>query len=49
MAESAPHIMVIVPGQSHLRGMNTDPITGTPWVMWRRTHLAHIMVPVTSH
>jgi hypothetical protein len=46
MARSGPHIMVIVPDQSKLRGMNTDHTTGTPWVMWRRTHLAHVMMPV---
>ncbi|MFN2563921.1 MAG: hypothetical protein ABR499_02760 [Gemmatimonadaceae bacterium] len=43
---SGPHIMVIVPDVDQLKGFNTDPTTGAPWVMWQGTPYAHIMVPV---
>ena len=49
MTKSTPHIMIIVPDASSLEGMNTDPSTGTPWVMWRGTDLAHIMIPTRGH
>ena len=46
MTESMPHVMVIVPDPSTLDGMNTDPSTGTPFVMWRGTDMAHVMMPM---
>ncbi len=41
-----PHLMVIVPDAAMLEGIPTDPETGGPWVMWKGTPYAHIMVPV---
>ena len=41
-----PHIMIIVPDPSSLQGIPTTRQTGTPWVMWKGTPYAHIMVPV---
>lgn len=46
MAEGIPHLMVIVPDPSMLAGIPTDPHAGGPWVMWRDTPYAHIMVPM---
>jgi len=43
--ETGPHLMVIVPKEL-LEGMNTDPSTGGPYVMWADTDYAHIMIPV---
>jgi hypothetical protein len=43
--ETGPHLMVIVPKEL-LEGMNSDPSTGGPYVMWGDTDYAHIMVPV---
>ena len=43
---SGPHLMIIVPDNSTLDGMPTDPKNGGPWVMWKGTPYAHIMVPV---
>ena len=43
--ETGPHLMIIVPKES-LAGMNDDPSTGGPYVMWKDTDYAHIMVPV---
>jgi len=43
--ETGPHLMIIVPKES-LAGMSDDPSTGGPYVMWKDTDYAHIMVPV---
>lgn len=40
-----PHIMVIVPDQRMIEGLPTDPKNGGPWVMWKGTPYAHIMIP----
>jgi hypothetical protein len=41
-----PHLMVIVPNLEDLEGLPTDPHNGGPYVMWRGTPYAHIMIPV---
>ncbi len=41
-----PHLMFIVPDNSLLAGLPTDPENGGPYVMWRDTPYAHVMVPV---
>ncbi len=43
---SGPHMMIIVPDQSLLADLPTDPANGGPYVMWRDTPYAHVMVPV---
>ena len=43
---SPAHVMVIVPDRSQLDGLPTDPNSGGPYVMWKGTPYAHIMVPV---
>ena len=43
-----PHLMVIVPDASQLDGLSTDPHNGGPYVMWKGTPYAHIMVPVAE-
>lgn len=45
---SGPHVMVIVPDLSALEGITTDPENGGPWVMWKGTPYAHIMMPVAG-
>lgn len=42
------HIMVLTPDAKQLDALPTDPHNGGPWVMWKGTKYAHIMVPVTS-
>ena len=44
---SGPHVMVILPDPSQLDSLPTDPWNGGPWVMWKGTKYAHIMVPTT--
>jgi len=43
--ETGPHLMIIVPKES-LEGLTTDPASGGPFVMWKDTDYAHIMIPV---
>ena len=41
-----PHLMIILPDDALLESLSTDPNTGGPYVMWKGTPYAHIMVPV---
>jgi hypothetical protein len=43
-----PHVMILVPDVKMLEGISSDPSTGAPFVMWRGTDLAHMMVPVAK-
>ena len=43
-----PHIMVLVPDLRLLEGVSDDPKNGGPFVMWKGTPYAHIMVPTTA-
>ena len=43
---SGPHIMVAVPNPKSLDGMNDDSSTGGPWVMYKGTPYAHLMIPI---
>lgn len=43
--EEAPHLMLIVP-RDMLDGLTDDPNAGGPYVMWKDTPYAHIMVPI---
>ncbi len=38
--------MIIVPDVEMLAGLPTDPHSGGPWVMYKGTPYAHIMIPV---
>jgi hypothetical protein len=42
---AGPHVMVIVSDRRLLEGLSTDPANGGPWVMWKDTPYAHIMIP----
>ncbi|MDM5271656.1 hypothetical protein PGH07_05675 [Sulfurovum sp. zt1-1] len=44
--QEGPHLMIIVPKEM-LKGITDDPFNGGPYVMWKDTPYAHIMVPVT--
>jgi hypothetical protein len=43
---SPPHIMVLYADLKMLDAFPTDPNSGGPWVMWKGTPYAHLMVPV---
>jgi hypothetical protein len=40
-----PHVMILVPDPAMLEGISTDPSSGEPYVMWKGTPYAHIMMP----
>lgn len=42
-----PHIMVLYQDSKMLDAYSTDPKSGGPWVMWKGTPYAHVMVPVS--
>ena len=44
--QEGPHLMIIVPDPAQLEGLPDDPNAGGPYVMWKGTPYAHIMVPV---
>jgi hypothetical protein len=43
---AGPHIMVTTPNTAALASLPSVPNGGIPWVMWKGTPYAHIMVPV---
>ncbi len=46
--QGGPHIMVLLPDMRMLKGVSADPNNGGPFVMWKGTPYAHIMVPSTA-
>ena len=40
------HVMVLPPDPKMLESYPSEPSVGTPYVMWRNTPYAHLMVPV---
>jgi len=44
--QEGPHLMILVPDNKALEGLPDDPNFGGPYVMWKGTPYAHIMVPV---
>jgi hypothetical protein len=44
---SPAHLMLLLPDPKMLDAYPTDPKNGGPWVMWKGTQYAHIMVPVS--
>ena len=45
---SGPHLMVITPDPGALDNLPTDYTSGGPWVMWKGTPYAHIMIPISG-
>ncbi|MCW8840777.1 MAG: hypothetical protein OQL05_11150 [Gammaproteobacteria bacterium] len=43
--QEGPHLMIVVPREA-LKGLSDNPYNGGPYVMWRDTPYAHIMVPI---
>lgn len=44
--QEGPHLMIIVPDPKMLEGISDDPDNGGPYVMWKGTPYAHVMIPV---
>ena len=45
---SPPHLMIVVPNAQQLDAFPTDPTDGGPWVMWKGTPYAHLMIPTAA-
>jgi hypothetical protein len=45
---SPPHVMILTPDTRQLDALPSDFRSGGPWVMWKGTKYAHIMVPTTA-
>lgn len=43
---TGPHVMIFPTDPKSLAGMNADPTTGGPYVMFQGTPYAHVMMPV---
>ncbi len=48
LENSGPHVMILIPDPKLLDALPTDPANGGPYVMWKGTPYAHLMVPATS-
>ena len=44
--KEGPHLMIITPDTEMLNTFTTDPSEGGPYVMWKGTPYAHIMIPI---
>jgi len=49
MEMQVPHIVVVSPDKSILKGLPTKMNNGGPWVMWSGTPYVHIMIPVPKY
>ena len=43
--QEGPHLMIVAPKEA-MKGISDDPYNGGPYVMWKDTPYAHIMVPI---
>lgn len=48
IANGVPHVMLLLPDPKQLQSISGDANNGGPWVMWRGTAWAHVMVPTTT-
>jgi hypothetical protein len=46
--KDGPHVMVILPDPKQLVSFSSDHTSGGPYVMYKGTPYAHLMVPVTD-
>jgi hypothetical protein len=46
--QEGPHLMIVVPDPKMLEGIPDDPNKEGPYVMWKGTPYAHIMVPIAQ-
>lgn len=44
--QEGPHLMLLFPNAQALESFPTDPWAGGPYVMWKGTPYAHVMMPV---
>jgi hypothetical protein len=48
LQDGVPHIMLIVSDGGLIEALPVDPHNGGPWVMWKGTPYAHVMIPTVG-
>lgn len=46
--QEGPHLMMLFPNKEMYANLPRNPYSGGPYVMWDRTPLAHVMVPLKA-
>lgn len=46
--QEGPHLMLLIPKKQMLKNLPNDPFAGGPYVMWGKTPLVHVMVPLKA-
>ena len=46
--EEGPHLMLLMPTKKMIADLPRNPFSGGPYVMWDKTPLVHVMVPVEA-
>lgn len=46
--QEGAHLMVVLPDPKMLEGISDDPHNGGPYVMWKGTPYAHVMIPLAA-
>jgi len=46
--QDGPHLMMLFPSKEMIANLPRDPYVGGPYVMWDKTPLVHVMVPVAA-
>ena len=42
------HLMLLLPNETSYDAFPTDPSYGGPWIMWKGTPYAHVMIPISA-
>lgn len=44
--QDGPHLMMLFPSEDMIAHLPRDPFVGGPYVMWDKTPMVHVMVPI---
>ena len=44
--KEGPHLMILFPTNDSIAGLSRDPFVGGQYVMWDKTPMAHMMIPL---
>lgn len=46
--QEGPHLMLLFPSNDAIASLTRDPFAGGHYVMWDKTSMAHMMIPLTA-
>ncbi len=46
--QEGPHLMLLFPANDAIASLTRDPFAGGHYVMWDKTSMAHMMIPLTA-